>query len=105
MNYPPALSGYTIDGPDVTLSSGSPGVAQIHGTTYAVAAFEQVDCRLCDDFGGWFEVHALLWDGARVCFTIFYLREGEPILATYALCLSDLSDPIGSTLLDADFSH
>ncbi len=105
MNYPTPLSGYTIEGADLELASGGPGVAHIHGTTYAVAAFEQVDCRLCDDFGGWYEVHALLWDGEHLCFTIFYLRDDEPILATYALCLSDLSDPVGSTLLDATFTH
>ena len=71
-----------------------------------VLPFEDVDCTACGQ-GGWHEIHTLLWDpaGARLCFAIFYLfQPGDPVLLTYSLTLPDLSDPAGSTQLDATWT-
>ncbi|RLB58852.1 MAG: hypothetical protein DRI90_16160 [Deltaproteobacteria bacterium] len=104
MPFPQPLPGYTFSGPDIWYDGLSSGSATIQGTTYALIPFDDVDCSLCGE-PPWFEVHALLWDGERVCFAIFYLIEGEPLLVTYVLCLPDLTDPIGSTLIEATFSR
>jgi hypothetical protein len=104
MPYPQVLPGTTFSGPDIHYDGLTSGWAAIQGTTYGLVPFGEVDCSLCGE-PPWFEVHALLWDGERVCFAIFYLIEGEPLLVTYVLCLPDLTDPIGSTLMEATFSR
>lgn len=104
MPYPQLLHGYTFDGPDIWYDGLTSGWAALQGTMYALVPFGDVDCTLCGE-PPWFEVHSLLWDGQRVCFGIFYLIEGEPLLVTYVLCLPDLTDPIGSTLVEATVSY
>jgi len=106
MQFPSLLHGYTFDGDDIWYDGVTSGWAQIQGTTYAFIPFGEVDCTTipCGE-PPWYEVHSLLWDGERVCFGIFYVIEGEPLLVTYVLCLPDLTDPIGSTLLDATVSY
>jgi hypothetical protein len=70
------------------------------GVTFAVFAFNSVDCTMTCGNNAWREVHAVLWDraGARAAFAIFYLdRSSTFVTVAYALTLPDLSDPTGAT--------
>ncbi|MCA9625156.1 MAG: hypothetical protein KC731_39300, partial [Myxococcales bacterium] len=107
MEQPALLEGFTVEGPEVSIHSGEPGMVNL-GTPHVVLPFEQVDCTSGCGAPGWREIHAVLWDpaAARACFGIFYLFDGDPeILLAYALTLPDLSDPAGVLALEATWSH
>ncbi|MBI4702225.1 MAG: hypothetical protein HY744_13940 [Deltaproteobacteria bacterium] len=105
MPWPPLIDGYTIEGAQMHLAGSSPGTVELPGGSFTVLGFSEVDCTKDCGKPGWWELHALLWDGARAGFAIFYLFDGKPVLVTYALTLPDLADPAGYTTLDATWSR
>jgi hypothetical protein len=100
MPFPSLVPGYTIDGPAIAYDGAQPGSLRLGGVTYAFLPFAEIDCAACGN-PGWRELHTLLWDGARVCFTVVYVFDGAPVRLGYALCLPTLEDPIGWLELDA----
>jgi len=57
--------------------------------------FESVDCRSCPGAdGGWWELHALLYDPGRklACFGVFYMLQPGQVELHYSISLPDLSD-------------
>lgn len=94
---------FSIDGADIAVIGGQLGTVVLDGIEHVLAPFETVDCADCGG-AGWFEVHAILWDpvAVRACFAIFYLLpDADEVQMTYAMCLPDLVDPMGSIFLPA----
>lgn len=108
MPLPDLVAGYSIAGADVSLEGATPGSVVLGGIPFDLFVFADVDCTTaCGEPPGWRELHAILRDraGGRAGFAIFYLfQPGDPVLVTYSLMLPDLSDPSGTTSLEAMFS-
>jgi hypothetical protein len=112
MPPPPLITGYTVQGADVTVDATGQGTVTFGATTLNVFVFSTVDCTgtLCaaSATDGWTELHSVLWDqsGARVCFGIIYLRTKDPshVEVAYSLTLPDLTDPAMNSLLPATWS-
>jgi hypothetical protein len=106
---PTLVDGYTIDGANVKLMGAQPGSVQLGTNSLQVFVFNTVDCRKGCGTPGWTELHSLLWDraGARVCFAIFYLSEGDTshVQLAYSLTLPTLDDPAGNVLLPATWTR
>ncbi|HWB77810.1 MAG TPA: hypothetical protein VG755_22740 [Nannocystaceae bacterium] len=95
-----------IDGPDISVHAAELGSIVLAGVPFVVAPFETVDCSSCDS-PGWYEVHVVLWDPAaqRAGFAIVYLESSGHARITYGITLPDLSDVVGDTTFDAEWSY
>lgn len=96
------VTGYTIVGDDISLSSGQPGTLTytFDGTTFALYPFEAIDCSDCHD-GPWWELHSITSDdaGPKVCLTVLYLfpDSGDAVFSSYSICFPNL-DNINASL-------
>lgn len=102
MPHPMLVDGFELAGPNVEIVGAQPGSLRVASDEYEVYVFGLVDCTMeCGD-AGWYELHALLWDGRRqaLSFAIFYLflDDRDPLLA-YAFSLPSLSAPFPTTTL------
>lgn len=100
MPKPPIVKGFTVKGPKIEIADGAPGHMELGDTDWSLLPFETVDCSKDCGSPGWYELHSILWDPTthRAGFVIVYLLEGQSeVLATYAITLPDLADPVGST--------
>ena len=110
MPIPELLDEWQVSGPTLSIEPGEPGWVDFGAGRLTVLPFDQVDCSAgsCTPGESWFELHTLLWDeaGGRVCFAIFYLYEDrDSVLAAYSITLPDLSDPAGTTELEATWTR
>lgn len=93
-------SGFTIDGPGVTLDRDGVGVLSTDDQTLEIYLFEVYDCTYCRS-PGWWELHVVLYDPETrdASFGIFYLYQDElryhQVEFYYAFSISQLRDPIG----------
>jgi hypothetical protein len=96
-----------IDGPDISVHAGELGSLTLAGVPFVVAPFETVDCSANCGSPGWYEVHVVLWDPAaqRAGFAVIYLESAGSARITYGITLPDLSDIVGDTQFDADWSY
>lgn len=96
------VTGYTITGNDVSLSSGQPGTLTytFSGITFVLYPFEAVDCSGCSE-GPWWELHSITSyaAGPKVCFTVLYLfpDSTDNVFSSYSICFPDL-DNINASL-------
>ena len=112
LSPPPLITGYTVQGTDVSVEATGEGSVTFGATTLRVFVFGTVDCtgKKCaaSAADGWTELHSLLWDqpGGRACFGIFYLRTSDPshVQVAYSLTLPDLTDPAGNMVLPATWT-
>jgi hypothetical protein len=105
---PRPFGGYTVTGPDVTVTADGTGSLTLDGRTLPLVVFGEVDCSTICGAPGWYELHSIVWDEAqrRVIFLIVYLINGRPnqVQLTYARSLPDLGDPIGTRNLAASWT-
>lgn len=93
-------SGFTIEGPGVTLDRDGVGVLSTADQTLEIYLFEVFDCTYCNS-PGWWELHVVLYDpeAKDASFGIFYLYQDElksrQVELYYAFSMSQLRDPLG----------
>ena len=90
------------DSATLHLAGTEPGSLTLLDHTVSVYPFGFVDCSACGAYGGWFELHSLLWDAEErsLSFDIFYLFPGHDdiVTASYGLSLPSLRSPTGHNI-------
>lgn len=78
---PPTVSGFEVDGPAISVTSGGVGSVRVDGLGLTLLPFRIVDCSADCGGAGWYELHSLLWSSAQqhVAFGILYLYLDENI--------------------------
>lgn len=101
---PAPVTGFTIDGAEVTLADGEPGLLHVDGAWRRFVVFGTVDCTACGG-AGWYELHSVVWDHETdsAAFAIVYLDFATPasVLTAYARSIPDFTDTVGVRELDA----
>lgn len=88
------VSGYTITGTDISLSSGQAGTLTYDNTAFVFYPFQDVDCSDCSG-GPWRELHSIAYDaaGQTACFTILYLfTDSDSVFSSYSICFPELNN-------------
>lgn len=91
------VTGYTITGDDISLSSGTAGALTytFSGATFTLYPFQTVDCSDCHD-GPWWELHSIAYNSAdpNICFTVLYLfpDSADTVFSSYSICLPNLDN-------------
>lgn len=98
MDFPEPDHRFTVTGDALAIAPQSAGTFESAGTIWQVHPFEVVDCTVDCGASGWWELHAVLWDGAEACFSIFYFFEDRDPQVSYSICLPTLAErPVDQT--------
>lgn len=102
---PLAYGNASVHGAAIELAQGH-GQILIDGAMQPAVVFDTVDCSTTCGTPGWYELHTLVWDGARATFVIVYLKLGstDSVQLAYGLRLPDLDDPFGSVTIPASWT-
>ena len=97
----PAFRAFSLPA-SLHLAGTEPGSLTLLDHTVSVYPFGFVDCSACGAYGGWVELHSLLWDAEErsLSFDIFYLFPGHDdiVTASYGLSLPSLRSPTGHNI-------
>jgi hypothetical protein len=104
----PIATDHVVTGNDVYIGSDGRGMVAIGGVQMPLVVFGVVDCTSACGSPGWYELHSIVWDGARATatFVIAYLLESDhsSVSFEYARALPGLDDPIGPLVLPATWT-
>jgi hypothetical protein len=102
---PPPFHGYTIDGPELSLTKDGLGSIVVGGVRLLLLPFGDLDCSSgCDS--NFRDLHALVWDPntPRLSFTTLRLRPHADTILLWSITLPEFVDTIGTQELAATFT-
>jgi hypothetical protein len=106
MPLPRTLNGYTIDGPEISLSREGRGSLSLNGVAHELFVFGDHRCLENCELDDWSSLEALIWErsSGRLSYGLVYLQDVDRVTLRPGATLPGFVEQIGARTLTAAFT-